>query len=44
MTTAAENFFNALKDDPEAIIKWCEEEIEEYQKLIKMIKKSKEKR
>lgn len=37
----ADNFYKALKDNPEEIIKWCEEEIEEYKKLIKLIKEGK---
>ena len=37
MKQSAENFYNSLKDDPEAIIKWCEEEIEAYKELIKLI-------
>ncbi len=37
-----ERFYNALKDDPEAIIEWCEKEIEAYKELIELIK-SKEK-
>lgn len=32
------NFYEKLKDDPEAIIKWCEEEIGAYKELIKFIK------
>jgi hypothetical protein len=34
----AKNFYTGLKDDPESIIKWCEEEIEAYQELIKLVK------
>jgi len=37
--SASKNFFNALKDDPQSIIEWCENEIKEYKKLIKLIKK-----
>ena len=36
--SAAHNFFESLKDDPEAIIEWCEDEIKEYKKLIKLMK------
>lgn len=36
--TQANNFFEAMKNDPKAIIEWYEEEIEAYQKLIKLIK------
>ena len=36
----SENLFEALKNDPEAIIKWCEVEIREYQNLIKLVKKA----
>ena len=35
---ASNNFYNSIKDDPEKIIKWCEEEVAAYQELIKMIK------
>ena len=38
MSQSAKNFYNALKDDPDAIIKWCEEEIEAYEELIKLIR------
>ena len=41
--TAHKNFYNALKDDPKAILKWCDEEIEEYKKLKKLIKKNERK-
>jgi len=34
----ADNIFEALKNDPQAIIDWCENEIKEYKKLIKLIK------
>jgi hypothetical protein len=34
----ANNFFKSLKDNPEEIIKWAEDEIKEYKKLIKLIK------
>lgn len=37
--TASENMYKALKDDPKAIIAWCEEEIEQYKNLIKLVKK-----
>lgn len=35
------NMFNALKDRPEEIIKWCHDEIKAYKDLIKLIKKGK---
>lgn len=41
MNTKSNNFYNALKNNPEEIIKWCESEIKEYEKLIKLIKKGK---
>lgn len=34
---ASENFFESLKNDPDAIIEWCETEIREYKNLIKLI-------
>lgn len=37
--TKADNFFDNLKDDPQSILDWCDREIEEYQKLKKLIKK-----
>ena len=37
--SASDEFYKGLRDDPESIIKWCEEEIEQYQKLISLIKK-----
>ena len=36
--TGANHLYDMLKDDPEAIIVWCEREIKEYKKLIKLIK------
>jgi len=36
----ANNFYKALKDNPEEVIEWCEAEIREYKKLIKIIKKN----
>jgi len=36
--TSADNFLKSLNNDPEAIIEWCESEIKEYKKLIKLIK------
>ena len=39
---ASVNVYNALRDNPEEIIKWCEQEILEYQNLIKLIKKGKQ--
>lgn len=38
--TEADNFFEALKDNPQEVIEWAEAEIKEYKKLIKLIKKS----
>ena len=35
----ANNFYKTLKDNPKEIIAWAEEEIREYKKLIKLIKK-----
>ena len=35
----ADNFYKALKNNPQEVIAWCESEIREYQKLIKLIKK-----
>jgi endonuclease III len=37
--SAANEFYKELKDNPENIIKWCEEEIDQYQKLIGLIKR-----
>jgi len=34
----ADNMYESLKDDPQAIIEWCESEIKEYKKLIKLLK------
>lgn len=34
--------YKALKDNPEEIIEWCENEIKEYEKLIQLIKNNKE--
>ena len=36
----AKNFYNALKDNPQEIIEWCEAEIEEYKKLIEIIQRN----
>ena len=36
---ASVNVYNALRDDPEEIIKWCESEIEAYRELMKLIEK-----
>ena len=36
--TKAQQFYETLKDNPQEIIDWCYEEIEEYKKLIKIIK------
>jgi len=42
--TAPKNLFNALKDNPEKIIKWAENEIKLYKELIELVKeKSKRK-
>jgi hypothetical protein len=35
----AERFAEKFKNNPEEIIKWAEDEIEEYKKLIKLLKK-----
>jgi len=35
---ASKNRFNFIKNNPEEIIKWCEYEIGEYKKLIKLLK------
>lgn len=37
--TEADNFFEALKNDPQAILDWCDREIAEYQKLKELILK-----
>jgi hypothetical protein len=37
--TPADNFYNALKDNPKEIIKWCRAEIKEYERLIKLLSK-----
>lgn len=34
----ADNFLDALKNNPEKVIEWCESEIKEYKKLIKLIR------
>lgn len=33
------NWFEAFKDDPQAILDWCDAEIKEYQNLKKLITK-----
>ena len=38
-TVAAQNFFDSLKDDPKAIIKWCRREIKAYEELIALLEK-----
>lgn len=43
MKKAAKNFYDTLKDNPEAIIAWAESEIRAYQELIKLVKKEKKK-
>ena len=35
----AQDFADTIRNDPKAIIKWCKEEIAEYQKLIKILEK-----
>ena len=37
----AENFAEAIKDNPQEIIEWAEREIAEYKKLIAILKKKK---
>lgn len=39
-STKAENWFETLKDNPSEIISWCEAEIREYKRLIKIIKRA----
>ena len=34
----ADNWYQALRDNPEEIIEWARAEIREYKKLIKIIK------
>jgi hypothetical protein len=38
--TAADNVFKKLKDDPKAILKWANDEIKEYRKLIEIMRKA----
>jgi len=38
---AANNLYTSLRDNPKEIIEWCEREIKEYKKLIKLIKNKK---
>ena len=38
--TPADNMYEALKNNPQEIIDWCNREIAEYQKLKKLIIKS----
>ena len=38
--SASKSIYNALKDDPRAVIDWCEEEIRAYMELIKLIKEN----
>lgn len=33
----AQNFFNALKDNPDKITAWCKKEIAAYEDLIKLV-------
>jgi hypothetical protein len=33
----ADNFFESFKNDPQAILEWCDNEIREYQKLKDLI-------
>lgn len=35
----AGNFFESIKNDPQAILEWCDSGIREYQKLKKLILK-----
>jgi hypothetical protein len=36
--SSVESFADLIKDDPQEIIDWAESEIEEYKKLIKILK------
>lgn len=40
MKSQADELFEILKDKPEVAIRWAENEIRQFQKLIKLIKKS----
>ena len=33
-----DKLFEEIKNDPDAIIKWCEAEIKTYKELIKLVK------
>ena len=35
----ADNFFKALKSNPEEILEWCDGEIAEYERLKRIIKR-----
>jgi len=37
----AKNFFDSIKNNPQGIREWCQSEIEEYKKLIKLLKDKK---
>jgi len=37
--SSVQEFADTIKDNPNAIIKWAEREIEEYQKLIKILQR-----
>jgi len=37
MKSEAKNFYKSLTRDPEKIIKWCNDEIQAYRDLIKLI-------
>jgi len=37
--TAADNFYDSLKNNPKKIIRWCRAEIREYERLIKLLSK-----
>ncbi len=39
----AQDFADTIKDNPDEIIEWCRNEIKEYEKLIKILEKRKEK-
>jgi len=39
--SSVEEFADTIRDNPQEIIQWCEREIAEYQKLIRILKKRK---
>jgi len=39
----AEDFFDSIKNNPQEIIDWCQSEIEEYKKLIRLLEEGKKK-